>query len=94
MAESLSIMPLTSLTSLSLNGFLNLREKPLSGIFIASATYQKMKKITGNEDYPQYLKDGLLQALIDKFSNYMVKDGEIIDIDYFDIITDCDKPPF
>ncbi|MCI7803891.1 MAG: hypothetical protein MR503_02270 [Oscillospiraceae bacterium] len=53
-----------------------------------------MKKITGNEDYPQYLKDGLLQALINKFSNYIVKDGEIIDIDYFDIITDCDNPPF
>lgn len=56
--------------------------------------YQKIKEFIENEDYPQYLKDGLLQALINKFSNYMVKDGEIIDIDYFDIITDCDNPPF
>lgn len=56
--------------------------------------YQKIKEFIENEDYPQYLKDGLLQALINKFSNYIVKDGEIIDIDYFDIITDCDNPPF
>lgn len=56
--------------------------------------YQKIKEFIENEDYPQYLKDGLLQALINKFSNYIVINGEIVDIDYHDIEIECDNPPF
>jgi hypothetical protein len=39
--------------------------------------YQKIKDFIENEDYPQYLKEGLIQALINKFNNYIVLNGEI-----------------
>lgn len=41
--------------------------------------YQKIKEFIENEDYPQYLKEGLLQALINKFNKYIVLNGEIGD---------------
>lgn len=56
--------------------------------------YQKIKEFIENEDYPQYLKDGLLQALINKFSNYIVANGEIVDIDYHEMMNDGSEPPF
>lgn len=40
--------------------------------------YQKIKDFIESADYPQYLKDGLLQTLISKFSNYTVCNGVII----------------
>ena len=39
--------------------------------------YQKIKDFIENEDYPQYLKDGLLQALVNKFDKYIVLNGKI-----------------
>lgn len=52
--------------------------------------YLKIQDFIKNADYPQYLKDGLLQALINKFSNYIVLNGEVVDIDC--IIADGDIP--
>lgn len=47
--------------------------------------YQKIKDFIESTDYPQYLKDGLLQTLINKFSNYTVCNGEIIPDEFMNI---------
>lgn len=62
--------------------------------------YNKITDFINGTDYPQYLKDGLIEALFKKFSKYAVIDGDIKDLDaseklddFEDILVDG-KAPF
>lgn len=56
--------------------------------------YQRIQGILEDNSYPQYLKDGLIKTIIDKYNNFYLKNGRIEKNNEIGYIDDNREPLF